>query len=79
MGRKNNQLSLTIVVCSILGIIFGATASQAEIHQCLTDDTPSNQCLMQSPTEKRLEGMFTGLFVGAGAAIGATWQVSQKR
>lgn len=74
MGRKIDRLPLTIVLCSLVGITVGATASQAEMNQCLTAETPSNQCLTQNPTLKRIEGMGMGLFAGAGAAIGATWQ-----
>ncbi|MBF2048748.1 MAG: hypothetical protein EDM05_63400 [Leptolyngbya sp. IPPAS B-1204] len=78
MGRKTNQLPLVIVVCSVFGLVFGATASQAEMNQCLAAENPSHQCLTQNPTLKRLEGMGMGLFAGAGAAIGATWRTKSK-
>ncbi len=78
MGRKIDRLSLTIVVCSLMGIVLGATASQAEMNQCLAEPNPSNECLTQNPVQKRLEGMGIGLFAGAGAAIGATWQMGNS-
>jgi hypothetical protein len=78
MGRKIDRLPLTIVLCSVLGVFLGATASQAEINQCLTVDNPSNQCLTQNPIMKRLEGMGMGLFAGAGAAVGASWHMKTK-
>lgn len=78
MGRKTNQIPLTVILCSVLGVIFGATATQAEMNQCLSADQPTNQCLTQNPTTKRVEGMTMGLFAGAGAAIGATWRMKMK-
>ncbi|NJO78807.1 MAG: hypothetical protein HC827_09940 [Cyanobacteria bacterium RM1_2_2] len=78
MGRKINRIPLTIILCSVLGVIFGATASQAEMNQCLTEENPTNQCLMQNPVKKRIEGMGMGLFAGAGAAVGATWRMKMK-
>jgi hypothetical protein len=78
MGRKTDQLPLVIVLCSLFGLVFGATASQAEMNQCLASEHPSDQCLTQNPTLKRLEGMGMGLFAGAGAAIGATWHFKKK-
>lgn len=78
MGVKIDRVSLTIVICSLLGIVLGATASQAEMNQCLAAANPSNECLTQNPAQKRVEGMGIGLFAGAGAAIGATWQMSNS-
>lgn len=79
MSRKTPRLPLIVGFCSIAGIILGATASQAEINQCLTAQTPSQQCLTKDPVTKRIEGMGMGLFAGAGAAIAATWQMGQKK
>jgi hypothetical protein len=78
MGRKINRLPFLIVLCSVLGVVFGATASQAEMNQCLTAANPTDQCLTQNPTTKRVEGMAMGLFAGAGAAIGATWRLKSR-
>jgi hypothetical protein len=78
MGRKIDRVPLTILLCSVLGVILGATATQAEMNQCLTVENPTNQCLTQNPTTKRVEGMAMGLFAGAGAAIGATWRIKTK-
>jgi hypothetical protein len=79
MVRKIPRLPLIVGLCSAAGIILGATASQAEINQCLTAQNPSHQCLTQDPLTKRIEGMGMGLFAGAGAAIAATWQLGQKK
>jgi hypothetical protein len=78
MGRKNNRLALVVILCSLFGVIFGATASQADMNQCLTAANPTNECLTQNPVAKRAEGMAMGLFAGAGAAIGATWQMKSR-
>ncbi len=75
MGRNSRRAWLAIAVCGALGIIFGATTSQAAINECMTTSTPTNECLLQDPVVKRVEGIGMGLFVGVGAAIGATWQV----
>lgn len=74
MGRKIDRFPLTIILCGLLGVILGATASQAEMNQCLTTDNPTSQCLNQNPIQRRIEGMGMGLFAGAGAAVAATWQ-----
>ncbi len=56
----------------------GATASQAEINQCMSATSLTSTCLTKTPQVKKLEGMGMGLFVGAGAAIGSTWRLWQK-
>jgi hypothetical protein len=78
MLKKLDRSILTIIICGGLGVVLGATASQAEMNQCLTAERPSNQCLMQDPVMKRVEGMSMGFFAGAGAAIGATWRMQGK-
>lgn len=78
MLKKIDRSLLTIVVCGALGVVLGATASQAEMNQCFTAERPSDQCLMQDPVMKRVEGMSMGFFAGAGAAIGATWRMQRK-
>jgi hypothetical protein len=78
MVKKIDSSVLTIVLCGALGVVLGATASQAEMNQCLTAANPSHQCLTQDPVMKRVEGMSMGFFAGAGAAIGATWQMKRK-
>ncbi|MBD2462477.1 hypothetical protein H6G89_15635 [Oscillatoria sp. FACHB-1407] len=86
MSRKNpsannhsQRLFLFVGICSILGVVLGGTASHAEMQQCLTAETPSNECLTQDPTIKVVEGMSGGLVAGAGAAIAVTWQSWQKK
>lgn len=78
MDRKAHRLFLYVALCSIAGVILGGTASRAEINQCLTDETPSNECLTESPITKTLEGMSAGLVAGAGAAVGIALQLRQK-
>ena len=78
MDRKKSHLPL-IVLCSLFGIVLGATSSQAEMNQCLTAENPTDDCLTQNPVQKRIEGMGMGLFAGAGAAVGATWHLGQKK
>lgn len=41
----------------------------------MVDENTTNECLVQNPIVKTLEGMSFGLFAGAGAAIGATWHL----
>lgn len=78
MGIKTNRLLLFTVACSVTGVILGGTASQAQIGRCQMAETATSQCLTQDPLFKTLEGMSVGLFAGAGAALGATWQMWQK-
>ncbi|NJO39115.1 MAG: hypothetical protein HC769_07070 [Cyanobacteria bacterium CRU_2_1] len=78
MGRDSKRFWFVITVCAALGVVFGATTSQAAIDQCLSDDTPSHECLTQDPLAKRVEGIGMGLMVGVGAAVGAVWQVDRK-
>ncbi len=73
--KKTNRAPLLIGLCSVAGLLIGATSSQAEMNQCLNDAQPSSQCLTQNPTTKRIEGMSMGLFAGAGAAVAATWRM----
>lgn len=86
MSRKNHPVNTSshrlfffIAVCSVLGVVLGGTASRADIQQCLTVETPSNECLTQDPTITMLEGMSGGLVAGAGAAIAVTWQSWQRK
>lgn len=78
MDRKTNRLILLIIACSAVGVILGGTSSQAQIKECQTAVTPTHECLTQDPLYKTIEGMSVGLFAGAGAALGATWQIWQK-
>ncbi len=78
MDRKTRRFCLYVAACSVAGIVLGGTASQAELSHCLETDSPSNECLSQDPTMKLVEGMSFGLIAGAGAAVGATWQIWQR-
>ena len=78
MDRKINRLLIFIAACSAVGVVLGGTSSLAQSNQCLTAATPSSECLTQDPLYKTIEGMSFGLLAGAGAAIGATWQIWQK-
>jgi hypothetical protein len=78
MGRKPKQFLMLIVACSATGVVLGGTASWAESNQCWQAESPTNQCLTQNPIIQTFQGMSTGLIAGAGAAIGAAWQIQQK-
>ncbi len=78
MDRKTKRLLLLIVSCSATGVILGGTASWAESNQCLQAKTVTSECLTQDPRLKTLEGMSTGLIAGAGAALGAAWQLKHE-
>lgn len=78
MGNDPKRFWFMVVLCGILGSIFGATTSQAAINDCFADDSPSHECLMQDPIEKKVEGISMGVMVGISAAIGASWRVLQK-
>ncbi len=78
MHRKRNRLLLIVASCSLLGVIVGGTISRAESSFCLNAKTPTNDCLNQDPRLKMLEGMSSGLVAGAGAAIGATWNLWKR-
>lgn len=78
MDRIINRLLIFVLSCSTVGILLGATASRAEISNCLSAKTPSSDCLTQDPTYKIIEGMGMGLLAGAGAAFGASLQLWQN-
>ncbi len=79
MVRKAPRLFMFVLACSAVGVILGGTASQAEINQCQAADTPSSECLTQDPMFKTLEGMSVWLVAGAGAALGATFDIWKKK
>ncbi len=83
MDRNNKsrdavRLSLVILSCGALGVILGGTNSHAAMTNCLSEKTVTDACLTQNPLQKQVEGMSLGLFVGIGAAVGATWQQQSK-
>ncbi len=78
MGNKQ-RFALILLLCSAAGVIFGATTSQAALQECLTSNNPSNKCLTQDPVLNQVEGMGMGLFVGIGAALGATWNLWRRQ
>ncbi|MEQ9485138.1 hypothetical protein [Coleofasciculus sp. F4-SAH-05] len=61
MDRKIIRLCLFIVSCSAVGLVVGGTAAQAELNQCLGIATPTDECLLQDPMVKTVEGMGMGL------------------
>jgi hypothetical protein len=79
MDRKISRLCLLIVSCSAVGLVLGGTAAQAELNQCLGVATPTDECLLQDPMVKTVEGMGMGLLAGVGASVGAVWQIWQNR
>ncbi|MEQ8538926.1 MAG: hypothetical protein RIB93_15930 [Coleofasciculus sp. D1-CHI-01] len=79
MDRKIIRLCLFIVSCSAVGLVVGGTAAQAELNQCLGIATPTDDCLLQDPMVKTVEGMGIGLLAGVGASVGAAWQIWQNK
>ena len=78
MDRKTKRLLLLVVSCSATGVILGGTASWAQSKECLQAPTVTSECLTQDPINKTIEGMSTGLIAGAGAALGAAWQLRHE-
>lgn len=78
MDRKISRLVLLIISCSATGVILGGTASWAQSSQCLHAKTVTSECLTQDPVTKTIQGMSTGLIAGAGAALGAAWQLRHE-
>lgn len=77
-GKDAKRFGLVVASCGVMGLILGATNSQAAMAECLNAKTVTSECLTQNPLQKQVEGMSMGLFVGVGAAIGATWQQRQR-
>ena len=78
MDGKTNRFILLIVACSAAGVLVGGTASWAESTQCMKAELPTSNCLMQNPIVETFEGMSVGLIAGAGAAVGATFQMKRE-
>ena len=77
MDRKTKRLLLLVICCSVTCVILGGTTSWAESNMCLQGRI-TNECLKQSPINKTIEGMSTGLLAGAGAAFGAAWHLRHQ-
>lgn len=78
MARQINRSLLLITICSTIGVLLGGTTGWADSINCLQAEQPTNQCLTQDPVIKTIEGMGTGLLAGAGAALGAVWQIKRQ-
>jgi hypothetical protein len=78
MGIKNKRLLILIATCSIAGVILGGTTSWASTNQCLQAKNLTNECLTQDPITKTIQGMSVGLLAGAGAAVGAAFQMKRQ-
>ncbi|WP_414575496.1 hypothetical protein [Anabaena sp. CCY 9402-a] len=78
MDRKTKRLLLLVASCSVAGVILGGTTSWAESNLCLQAEQVTSDCLIQSPMQKTISGMSTGLLAGAGAACGVAWNVSHE-
>lgn len=76
--KKVNRFYLYILACSTVGVVLGGTASWAESNRCWLAESPSKQCITQSPLMSTVQGMSTGLIAGLGAGLGATWQMNRK-
>lgn len=79
MDRKTNRLLILIATCSVAGVVLGGTTSWAYSNQCLQAENLTNECLIQDPATKTIQGMSVGLFAGAGAAAGAAFQLKRKK
>lgn len=79
MGIKLSRFLMFIVACSVTGVILGGTASHAELNRCQTSANPTSECLTKDPLSNTIEGMSVGLLAGAGAALGATYQIWQQK
>lgn len=78
MGRKRNRFLILIAACSVTGVVLGGTTSWAQSNQCLQAKNLTSECLTQSPLQKTIEGMSVGLLAGAGAAVGAAFQLKRQ-
>ncbi|MFB2882193.1 hypothetical protein [Floridanema aerugineum] len=75
--KKVNRFFLYILACSAVGVVLGGTASWAESNRCWLAESPSKQCITQTPLMSTIQGMSTGLIAGLGAGLGATWQMKR--
>lgn len=78
MGIKNKRFLILIAACSVAGVILGGTTSWASTNQCLQAEYLTSECLTQDPVTKTVQGMSVGLLAGAGAAVGAAFQVKRQ-
>jgi hypothetical protein len=78
MDRKTKRLLLLVTSCSLAGVIVGGTTSWVESNVCLQASTVTSECLIQDQLTKTINGMSSGLMVGAGAAFGAAWNLRDK-
>ena len=78
MDRKTKRFLLLVVSCSATGVILGGTSSWAKSSHCLQAANVTSECLTQEPLTNTIHGMSTGLIAGAGAAIGAAWQLRHE-
>ncbi len=78
MDRKNNRFWILIATCSIAGVVLGGTTSWAQSNQCLQAPDLTSECLTHDPVTKTIEGMSVGLSAGAGAAVGAAFQLRRR-
>lgn len=76
--KKANRFFLYILACSTVGVVLGGTASWAESNRCWLAESPSKQCITQSPILSTIQGMSTGLIAGMCAGLGATWQMNRE-
>lgn len=78
MDRKTNRLLLLICACSASGVVVGGVSNWVDSQQCLKAKTPTIECVSQNPISKTIQGMSIGLLAGAGAALGATFQLKRQ-
>lgn len=78
MDRKTNRLLLLICACSVSGVVVGGTSNWVDSRLCMQAKTPTFECLNQNPMVKTAQGMSIGLLAGAGAALGAVYQLKRQ-
>jgi len=79
MDRNNHRFFLLMAACSVTGIALGGISGREEFHRCQSASIPSEECLMQEPTAKIVEGMSAGLIAGTGAAIAISWRLDSSK
>ncbi len=79
MDIKTKRLALLVISCSAAGVILGGSASWADSNQCWQSQEVTNDCLIQDPLVKTMQGMSTGLIAGVTAAGVAAWQIKHDK
>ncbi len=71
MDVKTKRLAFLVISCSAVGVILGGSASWADSDRCWQAQDVTNDCLIQEPLVKTMQGMSTGLIAGVTAGVAA--------